>query len=311
MTAEGSTPAHKPIRRIAVLAGGWSGERDISMASGRCVLKELQASGKYEVCLIDVHRDLLRLAQDIKAADPDLLFVETHGVGGEDGALQGALEFTGIPYTHSGVAASAVAMHKVFSRVLFERVGISTPEWKVLSAEDLLHGVRPFPFPFVIKPINQGSSLGVYILSSEEEVQTALREWTYGPVLVEEYIQGRELTCAVLQGKPSSVIEIKPHGRFFDFKVKYTPGGADHIVPAPVPSKVYQQVLDYSVKAYEALECRGVVRVDFLYGSNEKLYLLELNNIPGMTDVSLVVDSGFSYTEIVEGLIADAVTPHG
>lgn len=299
------------IRKIAVVAGGWSGEREISLASGRSIVDALKEAEKYEVCFIDVKKDLWLFAQDIKAANPDVIIVATHGVGGEDGVLQGALEMTGIPYTHSGVLASALAMDKVLSRVVFEKANIQTPKWLVISKEELLKDSAPFQFPFVIKPIHEGSSLGVFIIHSQDELEKALSGWNYGQILVEEYIKGREIQCAVFDGKAMGVIEIKPRDEFFDYKSKYTKGEAEHIMPAPILARDYQKVLDISEQAYQSLGCNGVARLDFIYDKNAQIYLLELNNLPGMTTVSLVPEiaryNGISYLQLLYNMIESAV----
>lgn len=299
------------IRKIAIVAGGWSGEREISLASGRSIVDALKEAEKYEVCFIDVKKDLWLFAQDIKAANPDVIIVATHGVGGEDGVLQGALEMTGIPYTHSGVLASALAMDKVLSRVVFEKANIQTPKWLVISKEELLKDGAPFQFPFVIKPIHEGSSLGVFIIHSQDELEEALTGWNYGQILVEEYIKGREIQCAVFDGKAMGVIEIKPRDEFFDYKSKYTKGEAEHIMPAPILARDYQKVLDISEQAYQSLGCNGVARLDFIYDKNAQIYLLELNNLPGMTTVSLVPEiaryNGISYLQLLYNMIESAV----
>lgn len=299
------------IRKIAVVAGGWSGEREISLASGRSIVDALKEAEKYEVCFIDVKKDLWLFAQDIKAANPDVIIVATHGVGGEDGVLQGALEMTGIPYTHSGVLASALAMDKVLSRVVFEKANIQTPKWLVISKEELLKDSAPFQFPFVIKPIHEGSSLGVFIIHSQDELEKALSGWNYGQILVEEYIKGREIQCAVFDGKAMGVIEIKPRDEFFDYKSKYTKGEAEHIMPAPILARDYQKVLDISEQAYQSLGCNGVARLDFIYDKNAQIYLLELNSLPGMTTVSLVPEiaryNGISYLQLLYNMIESAV----
>lgn len=307
-----NTEMRKAIRKVAVIAGGWSGEREVSLASGQSIFETLQSAGQYETCFIDVTRDLWRFAHDIKAADPDVALVVTHGIGGEDGVLQGVLEMAGIPYTHSNVTASALAMDKVLSRIIFERIGIHTPKWTVCTIENMRQEKEPLPFPYVMKPINEGSSLGVYIIHNEHDLEKALTEWKYGEVLLEEYIKGKEVQCAVLNGKALGAIEIKPKNAFFDYEAKYTKGAADHIMPAPIPAKDYQHVLDESEKAFKSLGCNGVARLDFMYGEDGQTYLLELNNIPGMTSVSLVPEIasyvGMSYLQIINALIESATT---
>lgn len=297
------------IKRIAILAGGWSGEREVSLSSGQGMYESLIKSGKYDnVTLIDVHKNIMELAQNIQEAQPDIILNALHGIGGEDGVIQGFLEIFEIPYSHSSVTASAVAMDKVLSRIIFMHKGIPVPTWELCSLKDLKRGKRPMPFPWVIKPKNEGSSLGISIIKSEENLQKSLSEWQYGQdILIENYIQGKEIQTAVLNGKALGTIEIRPYSEFFDYKTKYTAGAADHIMPADIPANIYQYVLILAEKAYKALECKGIARLDFLYDHNQQVYLLELNTQPGMTPCSLVPDiaqyQGMSYDDIIEKMI--------
>lgn len=304
----------KQINSIAVLAGGWSGEREVSLDSGHAIMESLQQSGKYkQVTFIDVQKDPEKLLKDIRAANPDVILNALHGVGGEDGVIQGLLEMVQIPYTHSGVTASAIGMDKVLSRMLFERAGIPVPPWELCTPESLLNGHSPFPFPWVMKPRAEGSSLGVSIAKTPEDVAAVCRNWTYGPeILVEAYIKGQEIQTAVFEGQSWGTIELRPHSEFYDYEAKYTDGITDHIMPADVPVELYQKVGKLSEQAYKLLGCRGVARCDFRYdASGNKLCLLELNTHPGFTSLSLVPEiaryHGLSFLDVIESMMASAV----
>jgi D-alanine-D-alanine ligase len=296
-------------RRVVILAGGWSGEREVSLSSGKGVYNALTTSGRYsDVIMIDVTKDILKLVQNIENAKPDVIFNALHGIGGEDGVIQGVLEMLKIPYTHSGVTASAIAMDKVLSRIIFAHYDVPVPTWEVCTIECLAKKEHSIPFPLVIKPRNEGSSIGVYIVKSENELNETLKKLNYGPeVLVEAYISGKEIQTAVLNGKALGTIEIKPHSEFFDYTAKYTEGAADHIMPASIPSKDYAKVSALSEVAYNSIGCRGVARLDFIYSDSGVPYLLELNSQPGLTDVSLVPDIakyyGMSYLDVIEEMI--------
>lgn len=212
--------------------GGWSAEREISLSSGESVIHALQALG-HHVTPIDVTRDMTQLAQAL-APRPDLVFNALHGVGGEDGVVQGMLEVMAIPYTHSGVAASAVAMNKVLSRKIFEREGLPVPTWKVVSKAEI-KAAHPFPMPYVVKPINEGSSKGVFIIRTPEDFDKFQQNWAFGDkILVEKYIPGREIQVGVMGDRAIGAIEIRPLEEFYDYTAKYTPGKAQHLMPAPL-----------------------------------------------------------------------------
>lgn len=302
----------KRIQKIAIIYGGWSGEREVSINSGNAVNEALLKIGKYKTVLIDYKKDLVGFIEEVKAAEPDIAFIATHGIGGEDGILQSILEILEIPYTHSSVTTSALAMDKVLSRIIFETVGILTPQWKIMCVDDLRSYGSGLKFPYVIKPKNEGSSIGVSIIHDPKELENALTEWTFGnEVLIEDYIKGREIQVAVLDGKALGAIEIKPHGDFFDYKCKYSSGEADHIMPAPLSKKDYKEILDISENAHKSLLCSGVSRLDFIYGNDEKFYLLELNTQPGLTSVSLLPEIaryiGISFQQLIEKIIESAV----
>jgi D-alanine-D-alanine ligase len=300
--------------RIAILSGGWSREREVSLSSGLGVYNALITSGKYvDVTMIDVTRDVSQLVRSIELAKPDVIFNALHGIGGEDGVIQGVLEMLNIPYTHSGVSASSIAMDKVFSRIIFSHTGIPIPKWEVCTIECLMKSEHSMSLPMVIKPRNEGSSLGVFIVKSKNELDNALRKWNYGKeVLVEEYINGKEIQTAVLNGKALGTIEIRPHAEFFDYTAKYTEGAADHIMPACIPDHVYSDVFAFAEMAYSSIGCKGIARLDFIYSDDGIPYLLELNSQPGLTNTSLVPDIakhiGMSYIDVIEEIIARAST---
>lgn len=290
-------------RHIAVLMGGWSAEREVSLVSGKAVSKALGELG-FSVSEIDVQRDIAAVLARLK---PDVAFNALHGRWGEDGAIQGLLEILNIPYTHSGVLASAVAMDKPVAKHLFAGVGIPCAEGRVLSRDDLLQA-EPMARPFVVKPLNEGSSVGVHIV--QPGVDWDLSD-TPARVLVERYIPGREIQVAVMDGRALGAIEIRPKSGFYDYAAKYTVGLAVHVMPAPLAAKAYDRVLDYAERAHRVLGCRGVTRSDFRYHEAEdEFYILETNTQPGMTPLSLVPEiaahKGISFANLVAWLVDDA-----
>ena len=300
-------------KSVAVLMGGWSPEREVSLSSGRECAKALAGRG-YKVRAIDVGRDLPAV---LRALDPrpDMIFNALHGIGGEDGTIQGIFEMLGIPYTHSGILASALAMHKPTAKAIFRAAGLPVVDGVVACPEELaLHD--PVPAPFVVKPTNQGSSVGVRIVRvNDNSWRDEVRGWRFGnEVLVERFIPGRELTVAIMGDRALGVCEIVPRGSFYDYTAKYAAGGSDHLTPAPIPSGIYQNALDIALCAHRALGCRGVSRADLRYddtvGCPGALYLLEVNTQPGMTPTSLVPDIarylGIRFDELVVWILENA-----
>jgi D-alanine-D-alanine ligase len=300
-------------KHIAVLMGGWSAEREISLRSGRACAAALLRLG-YRVTRIDVGRDIAAVLTTVK---PDAALNLLHGRPGEDGTLQGLLEVLAIPYTHSGVMASAVAMQKDIAKTLLRAHDVPVPEGLVVSRLQAAkeHALPP---PYVIKPVAEGSSVGVFIVSDDHShppQELNRDDWPYGErVIVEQYIPGKELTCAVMGEDALGVIEIVPSVRFYDFEAKYAPGGSQHILPAPVSSFVYQQARKLAVVAHKALGCRGVSRADFRYDDRMDgaggLFCLEVNTQPGMTETSLVPElaahAGITFDELVRWMVEDA-----
>lgn len=297
-------------KKIAVLMGGWTCEQDVSLSSGDAVSKALRENG-HDVVPITLTKDPKNLFS-LKEQEVEVVFNALHGPIGEDGSIQGFLEILQIPYTHSGVAASALAMNKVVSRRLFESIGLPTPTWAIVSREDFKNK-DPFPIPYVIKPINGGSSIGIHLVLKPED-RPNMENWSFGDeVLVERYIKGREIEVALMGNTPLGAIEICPKKGFYDYKTKYTEGMAKHIMPAPMPKKEYDRALDYARRAHHVLGCRGVSRSDFLYDDTEgrsDLYLLEINTQPGMTPVSLLQEiaayRNISFNQLVEWIVNEA-----
>ena len=298
-------------KSVTVLMGGWSAEREVSLASGAACADALTDAG-YNVTRVDVKHDLGGLIEALTPA-PDVVFNALHGRYGEDGRIQSLLDILGIPYTHSGVLASALAMDKQTAKALFEARGIPCPEGRLisLSAEaDTL----PLEPPFVVKPNSEGSSVGVKIVKPGDN-RIGFDDWPYGDeALVEQYIAGRELTVAVMGDQALGVTELRPHTGFYDYKAKYTDGETTHLCPAPVPDKIAEQAMSYAVTAHQALGCRGVSRADFRYddtdGSTGQLYMLEVNTQPGMTPLSLVPEqaaaSGIGMSDLVGWMVENA-----
>ncbi len=300
-------------RRVAVLMGGWSSEREVSLVSGRGCADALGAVG-YDVQRIDVTRDLDALVAAL-VPRPDIVFNALHGTGGEDGTIQGVLECLRIPYTHSGVLASAVAMHKPTANAVFAAAGLPVPGGKVLSREALAGG-DPLPRPFVVKPPSEGSSVGVRIVRvNDNSWAEEARRWAYPDALAEPFIPGRELTVAVMGERALGVLEIRPNNTtMYDYTAKYAPGGSTHIMPAPIHPRAYDEALDISLRAHRALGCRGVSRADLRYddtrGEPGRLVLLEVNTQPGMTPTSLVPDiakhAGIDFAALVRWMVENA-----
>jgi D-alanine-D-alanine ligase len=300
-------------KHVAVLMGGWSAERDVSLRSGAACAEALVRLG-YRVSRIDVGRDIAAVLTELK---PDLALNILHGRPGEDGTLQGVLEILGIPYTHSGVLASALAMQKDVAKELFRAADIPVPEGIVASRFEAGR-THLLPPPYVVKPIAEGSSKGIFIVTQDHghPPQELFREdWAYGDrVIVEKYIAGKELTCAVMGTEALGVIEIVPTVSFYDYEAKYAPGGSKHLLPAPVSSFVYQQARRLALGAHLALGCRGVSRADFRYDDRIEgtggLVCLEVNTQPGMTETSLVPElaahAGISFDELVKWMVEDA-----
>jgi D-alanine-D-alanine ligase len=299
-------------KHVAVLMGGWSAERPVSLNSGRECADNLEEAG-YRVTRVDVKRDIAAVLADLR---PDVAFNALHGPFGEDGTIQGLLEILDIPYTHSGVLASALAMNKEKAKSVAAGAGLPVAEHRIVSRFDAAKE-HVLPPPYVVKPIAEGSSFGVIIVPKDQAhpPQSLGRdEWTFGDwVMAERYIPGRELTCAVLGEEALGVTEIVPQGHgFYDYDAKYAEGGSKHLCPAPVKPFVYQNICTLAVDAHRAIGCRGVSRSDFRYdeaGTGEVIWL-EVNTQPGMTRTSLVPELaahvGMSFPALVTWIVEDA-----
>ncbi|WP_338719981.1 D-alanine--D-alanine ligase [Devosia sp. XK-2] len=300
-------------KHVAVLMGGWSNERPVSLSSGKECAAALRRAG-YMVTEVDVGRDL---ADVLKALKPDVAFNALHGPAGESGMIQGLLELLQIPYTHSGILASALAMDKHQAKIMLKAAGIPVTDHLIVSRGEAGrdHVMAP---PYVIKPISDGSSFGVFIVKADQShpPQEILREdWNSGEeVMVERYIPGRELTCAVMGDVALGVTEIVTDLAFYNYEAKYAEGGSRHIIPAQVKPKIYDKVQELSLKAHAAFGCRGVTRTDFRYndaaGEDGELVCLEINTQPGMTPTSLAPEqaayAGHSFEELVSWMVEDA-----
>lgn len=300
-------------RHVAVLMGGWSAERPVSLVTGKGCAEALRAEG-FRVTEIDVGRDIAEVLIQLK---PDVCFNALHGQWGEDGCVQGLLEILNIPYTHSGVLASAVAMHKERTKAVYRSAGLPIVNDIVCSRHDVSRQTAIKP-PFVIKPVNQGSSVGVFIIRSGDNrppEQLTSPDWNLGDeVMVEEFVPGRELTVAVMDGKALAVTEIVPRTKFYDYDAKYAEGGSEHVVPAKLHPDAYQSAMDLAERAHAVLGCRGISRTDFRYddtkGEPGRIILLETNTQPGMTPTSLAPEQaaykGITYQALCRWLVEDA-----
>jgi len=300
-------------KHVAVLMGGWSSERPISLVSGNACADALENAG-YRVTRVDVGRDVAEVLGRLK---PGIAFNALHGPFGEDGCVQGILEVLGIPYTHSGVLASALAMNKPKAKDVMQAAGIPVAESVLIPRLDAGRA-HPMPPPYVVKPVAEGSSFGVLIVREDARhppQQLFAAEWAYGElVMVEKYVGGRELTCGVRGEEPLDVIEIVTEGRFYDYDAKYAPGGSKHLLPAPLSPIIYQNIQMLALRAHRALGCRGVSRADFRFddrpGGTGELICLEVNTQPGMTPTSLVPEmaayAGMDFRALVTWIAEDA-----
>ena len=301
-------------KHVAVLMGGFSSERPVSLSSGAACAQALEAEG-YRVTRVDVDRNVSGVLSDLR---PDVAFNALHGPFGEDGTIQGVLEYLQIPYTHSGVLASALAMDKGQAKHVAKAAGIPVAEARVMSRFDIgnRHPIEP---PYVVKPVREGSSFGVVIVKADQSHPPQVLssdEWRYGnEVMVERYVHGRELTCGVMGDTALGVTEVVPTGNaFYDYDAKYAAGGSTHILPAQISSNVYQKIQSLALKAHQAMGCRGVSRSDFRYddrvSEDGEVIWLEVNTQPGMTPTSLVPEmaghAGLSFGDLVRWMVEHA-----
>ncbi len=301
-------------KHVAVLMGGFSSERPVSLSSGNACADALEGEG-YKVTRVDVGRDIAAVLAELR---PDVCFNALHGPYGEDGTIQGILEYLEIPYTHSGVLASALAMDKQQAKHVAKAAGIPVAEAKVMDRFDFgnKHPIKP---PYVVKPVREGSSFGVVIVKENQAHPPQVigsSEWRYGDeVMVERYVYGRELTCGVMGNVALGVTEVVPNGdTFYDYDAKYAAGGSTHVIPAQISPNIYQKIQSLALKAHLAMGCRGVSRSDFRYddrfSENGEVIWLEINTQPGMTPTSLVPEmaghAGHSFGDLVRWVVEDA-----
>ncbi len=308
---------------VAVLMGGWANERPVSLMSGEGVAKALEERG-HRVTRIDMDR---QVAARIAEAKPDVVFNALHGVPGEDGTVQGMMDLMGVPYTHSGLATSVIAIDKQLTKQALVPHGIPMPGGRIVRSAEL-HERDPLPRPYVLKPVNEGSSVGVAIVTDEGNYGNPIARDAKGPwqefaeLLAEPYIKGREMTSAVVDfpdgPRALAVTELKPKSGFYDFDAKYTDGMTDHICPADIPDHIRDLCLEIALKAHKVLGCRGTSRTDFRWDESQGedgLFVLETNTQPGMTPLSLVPEQarhiGVDYGELCETIIADALAVRG
>ncbi|GAA4643235.1 D-alanine--D-alanine ligase [Pontixanthobacter gangjinensis] len=311
-----------PKLHIAVLMGGWANERPVSLMSGNGVADALESRG-HQVTRIDMDR---QVAARIAEAAPDVVFNALHGVPGEDGTVQGMLDLMGVPYTHSGLATSVIAIDKELTKQALVPAGIPMPGGRIVASEELFEK-DPLPRPYVLKPVNEGSSVGVAIVTDESNYGNPIRRDSAGPwqefssLLAEPFIRGREMTTAVIDSadgpRALTVTELVPKSGFYDFEAKYTDGMTDHICPAQLPEKITELCLDYAVRAHKVLGCKGTSRTDFRWDDAQGeagLFVLETNTQPGMTPLSLVPEQakycGMDYADLVEAIVAEALRSH-
>lgn len=300
--------------KVAVLLGGTSSERPVSLVSGEAAIEALREKG-HDVTPIDVGPDIATTIASLKAAAPDVVFNALHGPRGEDGAIQGVLEWLGLPYTHSGIRASAVAMDKGATRILLAAAGLPVAQGRVVTVEELAEA-DPLPAPYVIKPVAEGSSVGVEIVRTGDNRRAEIAQtWRFGKdALVESFIAGRELTAGVMGDRALAVTDILPSetAAFYDFEAKYKAGGSRHVVPAELPQAVTDRALDYALRAHQTLGCQGASRTDFRYDEDtDTLVILEVNTQPGMTPTSLLPEQaaycGISYPELCDWMVREAL----
>jgi len=304
-----------PRLHVAVLMGGWSSERPVSLMSGEGVAKALESKG-HRVTRLDMGRDIaLKLAE----AKPDVVFNALHGAPGEDGTVQGMMDLMGLTYTHSGLATSVIAIDKELTKQALVPHGIPMPGGRIVECEEIFER-DPLPRPYVLKPVNEGSSVGVAIVTAEGNYGNPIARAAKGPwqdferLLAEPFIRGRELTTAVIADRALLVTELKPKSGFYDFDAKYTDGMTEHVCPAQIPDEIAAACKDIALRAHRLLGCRGTSRSDFRWDDDqgvEGLFLLEVNTQPGMTPLSLVPEQakacGMDYPELVEAIIAEAL----
>ncbi|PWG03179.1 D-alanine--D-alanine ligase [Sphingosinicella humi] len=304
---------------VAVLMGGWSAEREVSLSSGKGIAEALESLG-HQVTCVDMDRNVAQVLAGIR---PDVVFNALHGTPGEDGTVQGMLDLMQIPYTHSGVETSVIAIDKELTKMVLVPHGIRMPEGRIIESESL-YSEDPMPRPYVLKPVNEGSSVGVAIVTDQGNYGNPIGRDVAGPwqkferLLAEPFVKGHELTVAVLGEEALAVTELKPTQGFYDYDAKYTDGLTQHVCPAEIPDDIRDAAMEMALQAHRLLGCKGTSRSDFRWDDErgvEGLYLLEVNTQPGMTPLSLVPEQakyrGLSYAELVQRIIDEALKGGG
>ena len=301
---------------VVVLMGGWSSEREVSLTSGRGVAAALRERGWSNVTELDMKHDVAARLAELK---PDVVFNALHGTPGEDGTVQGMMDLMGLKYTHSGLETSVIAIDKELTKMVLVPAGIRMPAGKIVTSESLF-GSDPIARPYVVKPVNEGSSVGVAIVTAEGNYGNPIGRDVEGPwrhfdrLLAEPFIKGRELTVAVLNDEPLAVTELKPVAGFYDYDAKYTDGLTEHVCPADVPDDIARSMMDMAARSHRLLGCKGASRSDFRWDDEQGeagIYLLEVNTQPGMTPLSLVPEQakhiGLSYAQLVQKIVDEAL----
>lgn len=305
----------KSKKRVAVLYGGWNSEREVSLKSGQASYDALIKLG-YDAVKIDFGRDIVDRLKEVK---PDVVFNALHGQYGEDGRIQGLLDILNIPYTHSGIIASAISMDKILTKNICSAYGVLSPKFAVIKKGDDQNNKRilfeEIGKPFVIKPVFEGSSVGVQVILQNMPFDYESFDWKYGnEMIVEKYIAGQEVQVAIMDNKALGVIEVRPKKLFYDYECKYTPGMTEYVMPAQIPAEKYDEIMDLALRCHKVVGCSGVSRIDFIYnskdGGDNNFYFLEINTHPGFTPLSLVPKIaayvGISFEQIVEYLVSNA-----
>ncbi len=311
--------AERSPLHIVVLMGGWSAEREVSLMSGKGIVEALESLG-HRVTAIDMDRDV---AAKLAAAKPDVVFNALHGTPGEDGSVQGMLDLMGLKYTHSGLVTSVIAIDKVLTKNALVPHGIPMPGGRIVKSAEVFEG-DPLQRPYVLKPVNEGSSVGVAIVTDDGNYGNPIGRDVAGPwqdfeeLLAEPYVRGRELTTAILGGKALGVTELKPKSGWYDYDAKYTDGMTEHVFPAQIPDHIAEACKRIALEAHKLLGCRGASRSDFRWDDErgeDGLFLLEVNTQPGMTPLSLVPEQarhvGISYPELVQMIVDEALAEDG
>jgi D-alanine-D-alanine ligase len=304
---------HDPKKtHVLLLEGGWNEEKEVSLNSGQSIYESLIDQG-YPVTRYNPTRDIKALCATIEKNNPDIIFNGLHGIYFEDGRLQGLLDILGVPYTHSNALASAIGMHKPTTKNVLSDHNIPVPFGKICTWDEI-KDTHPIDPPYVVKPIDEGSSVGVYIIQEGgAPLGETVQSWPYSKkILVERYIPGQEISVAVMDNKAIGILELRPHEKFYDYKAKYTAGVTEHIMPADIPSHAYEKAKAYAEEAHKLIGCDGITRSDFRYDTEkDELYLLEINTQPGFTKLSIFPEIcayyGITFNEIVYWLIQDGL----